>query len=1007
MKNNYLIRKKDRLPWSSRFLTVLMLLGVFSMFTHQKAQAQSQCAENISFTVQFIDALVPTGQSKMVLSGIPDNFSAGFVAGDQRGGSITSSAYTSYTLATEPNTLGRYLSTTMVFPTLTETDPYTVRVLDPVMNCYTDSLVQLPRVNFSETPTYTDVEVEVNNTSGPGTSLGSNVTVEVVVSNTNDDIPSDPLLETATDVQIIIRMPQGGVVLVGTDDAPNVTNNGDGTYTWTVGDLAPDASRTLTITYTLTSRGVYEIQAEEIVNTTTPRTTKDFDSAPNDLTGIPDVNFHDEDDEGSTCISSPWDWCTGDRFLFRLANSPHITTANVVWKYSPDGIAAYTSPIPAGVGFVQGDSLIITAPGFFNYDRIFGGLSECDAEGCCPIEVQQGIRPDLSDIAPQAICFDDVLPLIQTIDNTPNTAYPNDRGPAVYQWYNNNGSVIGNDNIDPIAGNDTTVLDWAGLPTVPGVYQYRIKAWDSAHTSCIDSTDVTFTITDIAKPITVNDIIVCEEDDFTVRIANNTDYPTGPDTYVFNWWFATDSAAQNNADSTWTRSTAQTGWEGDYIVRVYASFTISGIATAVECEKRDTMNVIVNPLPSAPELRDKEYCQFDPLEPLLWHVVDSTSDSRAATDYLNWFLSPTEITNNTPHLTNSPAINPNPFDSNTPNSYPVWVSITDELGCTSHIDTFRININAIPVAPAVEDLAYCEDPSNTGVVPLTATTTPGNFQLVWYGTATGDDSSQIAPTPNISVIDTLYFYVAQKFMGDSLQCESFRDTITVFVKDVPERPAFDDPTFCQDPTGTINLITYYTESPNSTTGSDKENIVWQYPGYVTDIHGSTSPVAQLDSAGSTYGIVYERFGYVRPTGGTDTLWCDGPQEDYRVIVNPTPAADLIVTTALCDGETILTDGKMYITEYRDTDTIQWHPIAAVGDPFVPASVTETDLGVDVKALDGLFADNLTSPSTGNDYYIVRVTTEFGCFADIPATMPAKVCQCPGGYCEPAVIDRLL
>ncbi len=990
MKNNYLINKnKGSAPlgrhWVSKLLFGLMLtlIGNYSF-------AQLACTNPIEFTLQVIDETAPNaGDAKVVISGVPNSdVKVGGGLSSGYAGALTG-PFSGLTAVTEANTIGRYVQQGLPNPAVGGTN-YTARVQWGNDSCYTEKTVFMPSVNWSTTPPVTDLEVNITK-SGDATALGGSVVFTVTVTNNNTN--AGVTTQTATDVVIqAIETNAAGLNYVGS----NAGSGGDGAFdngtkVWTVGDVAAGETKSIELTYTIDARGVYQIRAE-VVSTTS--VYDEYDSEPNDGS---DPTFDDEDDEGSICVSAPWDWCSGDEFTFQLAGaSPDYTY--IEWQYSADGTTwspITSTPIANGSYRHTDGHLVIGGVGYYNFTQSFGvGPDACPAEvGCCPILVEEGVKPDLAPISPIAICYADPFPDVVAIDNTAPGDYDSDRGPVAYQWYTWDGTDPGT--MAAIANNDTTVFDWTGMPDVAGTYHYALVAHDTQHTTCTDTTSFDFVITDIEKPIASENTPVCEEDQIELTVTNMADYP-GTD-YEFNWWFETDSSRWNAAgDSVGIASAAYTADIGTYVVRVYNNFDVGFGNT--QCSRYDTVSVEINPLPDPPVLTDAVYCQNNVIAALPTHVADSSTNSHGFDiDNLNWYV--TGSFSGSPQGTNSTAVANARPDSTQDGTYgPFYVTMVDINGCESYPDSFTIVINELPDPPAVEDLAYCE--GETGAAALTAVPTAlTGFTLAWYGQdSTGAETP--APIPSTALVDTLYFFVTQT---DTNSCESYNATLTVFIKDTPDAPTYVDPVYCLNETADP-LSTGLTQSIASTTTPSETRVHWTYPGQTPG--ATTDHTPSTTEAGSSYGLVWEEWDYLYPDGSTNT--CRGPEEDLTVVVNPLPVVDPIAVQALCIGEQKQDDGNLYVTNYTDSDTIRWH----LGNTFDINLVDPTDgtvLGSQARADGGVFASGLSSPATGTggDTYVIQITNEFNCVQVDTVEMTEKDCECPGGYCEPAQVQRIL
>jgi hypothetical protein len=233
---------------------------------------------------------------------------------------------------------------------------------------------------------------------------------------------------------------------------------------------------------------------------------------------------------------------------------------------------------------------------------------------------------------------------------------------------------------------------------------------------------------------------------------------------------------------------------------------------------------------------------------------------------------------------------------------------------------------------------------------------------------------------------------------------SFTAQIDVYIRDVPEAPTMVNPEYCQDETATsLDDAAWFTPSVLSTTSPSDQDTLWTFDG-VVDV--TTAPTPTTTEAGSEYGIVSQVWSYDHPDGVSSPTVCPGPVEDFIVIVNPTPVFSLVAVNGLCDGLTPLNNGELYISDYRDSDTIRY----TVGPTFdINNQAEPQQTGFNVDTNDGVFASGLTNPTVGSSAttYAVQVETEFGCTFEDTVDLAPKDCDCPGGYCEPASVSKIL
>jgi hypothetical protein len=927
------------------------------------------------------------GDAKMIISGVPaTDYLVGYSIGTTFGGLPgTLAAYSTKSDPVEPLTLGKYLSATLPNPTNVIGEIYTIRLQMPDNSCYTDMVDTLPRVNWSQTPEYSDLEVTVSK-SGDATVINQNVTitVQVVNNNTNVGVTGADASGVVVLVHDLIGMSYVNTVSTEQGTYDNTTN------LWTIGTVTAGDTLLLQLTYSMTERGVFQIGAEVKTTTGTP---EELDSVPLDVNGA--GQFGDEDDEGSVCVSTPWDWCTGDSLQFQLLSNDY---SKITW-YRDATLLAGNVAGSHRVDSTKG--LMIFQTGSYNFVYTSGLGAQCDAVGCCPVEVVQGKRPALLPMSPNAICLGSDLPIPTAVDTA--TAYDPDRGIVQYQWYNDNGTD--NPTVDQIANQDSVVLDLSTLPIVAGVYYYKLKAWYTLHESCIDSTTYEFEITDIEKPVANANTPICEEKQMELTVTNMDVFP-GVE-YVFNWWDFEDSIRYTAAgDSVGIVSTVAPDDSGRYVVQVFreftSNFTTGNITT--QCAKTDTVLMVINPLPEPPVMQDSTYCQFSHINELVWHVVDSSGG------YLKWYNPGTDPFLNDDNVGITASLTGNLWakpDSSIAGKDTYFVTVTDINGCQSYPDSFFIQIDEIPEPPLVTDLAYCEDSPITQ--PLTATVIDvNNYSVTWYSDtplATGAGGTLALNPPPVPVSDSIgefHFYVTQtKNLPGSKVCESRNAMLTVHIKDTPEAPSFVNPVYCLDDSNSVvplNDASSLTLATRSISAGYDSLLHWDYPAF-TD-NGILVPTPSVNEAGSNFGLVWEEWIYY------DSLNCVGPSEDLRVVINPKPDVDLLAIDGLCIGAVMQSNASIYLTQYRDTDVLKWH-VGAAFDPTNTDSGMTPQTGTDIRGAGGAFATSLQNPASGSTTYAVQITNEFTCVQTGTVDLAEKPCVCPGGYCEPATVGRAL
>lgn len=197
----------------------------------------------------------------------------------------------------------------------------------------------------------------------------------------------------------------------------------------------------------------------------------------------------------------------------------------------------------------------------------------------------------------------------------------------------------------------------------------------------------------------------------------------------------------------------------------------------------------------------------------------------------------------------------------TPGSTSYYVSQNNTGSCEGPRATIVVTVNALPAAPiAPSPVNYCQ---NATAVPLTATGTG----LLWYTVPTGGTALPGAPTPSTATGGTTTYYVSQT----AISCEGPRTPVVVNVTATPALPTVVTPvTYCRGAT----------PSQLTATGT---SLLW-YSGPTGGVGSSTAPTPSTTNAGTT---IY----YVSQSTGT----CEGPRAAISVVVNPTPAAPVVVS----------------------------------------------------------------------------------------------------------------
>lgn len=296
---------------------------------------------------------------------------------------------------------------------------------------------------------------------------------------------------------------------------------------------------------------------------------------------------------------------------------------------------------------------------------------------------------------------------------------------------------------------------------------------------------------------------------------------------------------------TTTAPTPSTALAGTY------KYYVSRVSTA-GCEgNKDSISVVVNPLPTAPTVTSPvNYC-----EGATASVLTATGTS------LKWYTTATGGTATTTAPTPS---------TTTAGSTTYYVSQTSALGCEGPRAAIVVTVNPLPAAPSVSTpVSYCQGATASA---LTATGT----SLKWYTTATGGTGSTTAPTPSTASVGSTTYYVSQ---SSSLGCEGARASIVVTINALPAAPSVTTPiTYCEAATA----------SALTATGT---SLKW-YTTATGGIGSTTAPTPSTATAGSTTYYVSQ----------TSSLGCEGFRSGIVVTINPLPSEPLVTSPiTYCEG----------------------------------------------------------------------------------------------------------
>lgn len=419
----------------------------------------------------------------------------------------------------------------------------------------------------------------------------------------------------------------------------------------------------------------------------------------------------------------------------------------------------------------------------------------------------------------------------------------------------------------PVASSTFTATA-AGTDTITGLTAGTYTAITVTNTnSCVSNVLGPVTLNDPAPPATPAPTVngpICATQTLnlgTAAVSGATYAWTGPNSFT--------STSQN--PSITNATTAATG-------------TYSVTVTVANCTSQPgTVNATVKPKPDAPAAgSNSPVCAGSPLNLTASAVASATYAWTGPSSYSNSTQNPTIA---------SPA-------TSAAGTYSVTATVN---GCTSNAGTVSVTVYALPAAPGVSNISYCQyEPS----VALTATGT----SLKWYTGPSGGTGNVSAPVPATGTAGTFTWYVSQT---NSNNCEGPRAALTVTIKPKPAPPVPLAPaaySLCQ-----------YSISPLSATGT---NLLWY-----------TAP------AGGTGTSTY-----TAPTGtpGTYTMYvsqtvngCESDRATISYIVKPKPAPPVVNSPkVMCQF-----DPQVPLT--ASGQNLLWYPAASGGGGTSVAPIPST------------------------------------------------------------------
>ena len=376
-------------------------------------------------------------------------------------------------------------------------------------------------------------------------------------------------------------------------------------------------------------------------------------------------------------------------------------------------------------------------------------------------------------------------------------------------------------------------------------------------------------------------------------------------------WYGT---SVTGGTATNTAPTPSTSTEG------YTNYYVSQKDSLTSCESpRSKITVIVNKLPSSPEVKDTAFC--------IGGIANKITANALVKNTLLWYGS--NISGGTATIT---APIPSTLNAGLTDYY---VSQKDSLtGCESPRSKITVTVYSFPIAPIVKDTSFCLGVNSS---TLSATVTSNIYFLKWYGTNSiggiGSSTQSIASTSD-TIIKS--YYVSQ--ITQSGGCEGPRSKINVKINILPVPPIVRDTSYC-------NNIDADTLKANSLSG---HTLNWYG-------NSSTGGTASIIGSKPNTTIIGSSFYYVSQKNNSNG--CESTRSKIGVTINPLPIAPVVRDTSYCNN----TNADTLRFNISTGATLLWYGTNATGG-------TGTSIAI--------------KPSTttvgSTNYYLSQIVTATGC-----------------------------
>jgi gliding motility-associated-like protein len=268
------------------------------------------------------------------------------------------------------------------------------------------------------------------------------------------------------------------------------------------------------------------------------------------------------------------------------------------------------------------------------------------------------------------------------------------------------------------------------------------------------------------------------------------------------------------------------------------------------CENTSSVEVIVNPIPTASVSSNANVCQGEDAI----FTISGTPNAQ-----VSYTLNGGSIVVTTLNATGNFNLT---IPATTTTTQTLNLIEVSNLGCQQLVsESSSVIVDPIPLAPSVSNPSpYCLNESTTQL-------TASGANLKWYVSPLGGSSSTIAPTPDSSFAGTFSYYVSQTVNG----CESERSEIQVVINSLPALNISGDTVICQGGSTTLSV-------------SGAESYDWGL-GFSINPDFNVTPTTT-----TTYTVI-----------GRDSNGCES-SSSVEVIVNDNPTASISNAGPICTGE---------------------------------------------------------------------------------------------------------